>query len=373
MAATSGRVVFRNELMEVIQYAAQTEEVHEIPLLVGPPWINRYYIADLAPGKSLIEWALQHGHSVFAISYRNPDASMRDVTFDDYVRLGPLTAIDVVRSIAGSDVVNTLSICLGGTLNTIMLAYLDLVGDDLVNVSTLLNSAIDYSRSGLLAAITSDPATIRVMCRRMEGDGFLEANDMARTFTLLRDNDLFFRPMVDRWLLGRAAPAFDLLAWNEDGTRIPGKAHSRFAREMYIDNALARGEMEVLGERLDVTRISNETYIVAAVEDHIVPWQSSYKTTQLLKGPVRFVLTAQGHIAGIVSPPSPRAHFWSSDDLVPDPLEWRAAAEQVDSSWWEDWATWMETRAGGRRPAPKTLGSDAYPATDEAPGVYVHS
>jgi polyhydroxyalkanoate synthase len=371
-AATPGRVVFKNELMEIIQYTPQTDEVYEIPLIICPPWINRFYIADLSPGKSLIEWAVQHGHSTFAISYRNPDASMRNVTFDDYVRLGPLTAIDVVRSIAGTDLVNTLAICLGGTLNTIMLAYLDRVGDHLVNVSTLLNSAIDYSDSGLLADLTADPATIRVMCRRMEEEGFLEADDMARTFTLLRANDLLFRPLVERWLLGRPAPAFDLLAWNENGTRIPGHAHARFAQAMYIDNALARGEMEVLGERLDVADVTTETYIVAAVEDHIVPWQSSYKSTQLLKGPVRFVLTAQGHIAGIVTPPSARARFWTNQALPADPLEWRERSERHDASWWEDWATWMDTRAGDRRPAPP-LGSSTYRPTDDAPGLYVRS
>jgi polyhydroxyalkanoate synthase len=372
MAATAGKVVFRNELIELIQYEPQTDEVFEIPLVVCPPWINRYYIADLAPGKSLVEWAVRHGHTTFAISYRNPNPSMRDITFDDYLRLGPLTAIDVARSITGSDVVNTLAICLGGTLNTVMLSYLEAVDDHLVNVTTLLNSATDYADSGLLSDVFTDPATIDVMCRRMEESGVLEAKDMTRTFNLLRANDLLFRYVVDGWLLGEPPPAFDLLAWNDDGTRMPGKAHSYFARKMYIENALANDQMEALGERLIMSNIRNDTYIVAAVEDHIVPWRSSYRSTQLFKGPIRFVLTSAGHIAGIVNPPSPKARLWTNDDLPPDPDRWLAGAEQHSESWWVDWARWIDSRAGERR-EPPPMGSAAYPVIMDAPGTYVRS
>ena len=373
MAATPGKVVFRNELIELIQYEPQTPDTFAIPLVVCPPWINRYYIADLAPGKSLVEWAVQHGHTTFAISYRNPDRSLRDLTFDDYLRLGPLTAVDVARDIAGTDVVNTLAICLGGTLNTMMLAYLDAVGDHLVNVTTLLNSAVDYAGSGLLADVFTDPGTIEVMCRRMEDKGYLDAKDMTRTFTVLRANDLLFRYVVDNWLLGESPPAFDLLAWNDDGTRMPGKAHSYFARKMYIENALARDEMKALGEPLLMGNISTDTYIVAAVDDHIVPWQSSYKSTQLFDGPIRFVLTSSGHIAGIVNPPSPKVRLWTNDDgLPPDPESWLAGATQRTESWWTDWAQWMSERAGPRA-APPAMGSAAHPPLDDAPGTYVRS
>jgi polyhydroxyalkanoate synthase len=372
MAATPGKVVFRNDLIEILQYTPQSEEVYEIPLLVCPPWINRYYIADLAPNKSLIEWAVQHGHTTFAISYRNPDASMRDNTFDDYLRLGPLTAVDVVRSIAGTHVVNTLAICLGGTLNTMMLAYLEAVGDRFVNATTLLNSATDYADSGLLSDVFTDPRTIDVMCRRMEETGFLEAKDMTRTFTMLRANDLLFRYVVENWLLGESPPAFDLLAWNDDGTRMPGKAHSYFARKMYIENALANDKMEALGERLIMSSITTDTYIVAAVEDHIVPWQSSYRSTQLYKGPIRFVLTSSGHIAGIVNPPSPKVRLWTNDDLPVDPARWLAGASQHTESWWEDWARWIGERAGVRV-VPPSMGSAAYPPLVDAPGTYVRS
>ncbi|GMU77959.1 MAG: polyhydroxyalkanoate synthase [Acidimicrobiia bacterium] len=372
MAATPGKVVFRNELIEVLQYAPQTDDVHEIPLVVCPPWINRYYIADLAPGKSLVEWAVRHGHTTFAISYRNPDGSDRDTTFDDYMRLGPLAAIDVVRSITGADVVNTLAICLGATMNTMALAYLEAIGDQRVHSSTLLNAAIDYADSGLLADVFADPGTINAMCRRMEGPGFLEAKDMTRTFNLLRANDLIFRYVVDNWLLGEPPPAFDLLAWNEDGTRMPGRAHSYFVRKMYVENALANGAMKAMGEPLVLSDITPEHYIVAAVEDHIVPWKNSYRTTQLVKSPLRFVMTSAGHIAGIVNPPGPKARLWTNDQLPADPDAWRAGATEHAESWWEDWARWIGERAGDRGPAP-SVGNAEYPVIADAPGSYVRS
>ena len=221
-AATPGKVVFRNELIEVLQYAPTTEEVFERPLVVIPPWINRYYIADLAPGKSLVEWAVAHGHTTFAVSFRNPDRSMRDLSFDDYLRLGPLTAIDVAREISGSETVNTLSICLGGTMTAMVLAYLDACGDHLVHSATYLNSAIDYDDAGALATVFADPATLEGLVRRMEKKGFLPGKDIAHTFDLLRANDLVFRYVVDGWLLGQAPPAFDLLNWNSDNTNMPG-------------------------------------------------------------------------------------------------------------------------------------------------------
>ena len=294
IATTPGKVVFRNALIELLQYEPQTDDVNEIPLLVCPPWINRYYVADIAPGKSLIEWAVRHGHTTFAISYRNPDASDRDVTFDDYVRLGPLAALEVARSIADADSVNLLSICLGGTMSAAVVAYLDACQRQVVNTATYINSAIDYEDAGILASVFTDPRTVNELERRTRKDGFLPGKDLAHTFDLLRANDLVFRCLVDRWLLGKDPPAFDLLAWNADSTNLPGKAHAYFIRKMYGKNALARDKLKVLGERLMVSKISIESYIVAALEDHIVPWRSSYRTTQIFKGPLRFVLTSGG-------------------------------------------------------------------------------
>jgi poly[(R)-3-hydroxyalkanoate] polymerase subunit PhaC len=372
MAATPGSVVYRNELIEVLQYAPQTDEVREIPLVVCPPWINRYYIADLAPGKSLVEWAVQRGHTVFAISYRNPDESMRHLTFDDYLRLGPLSAIDVARSITGSETVNTLAICLGGTMNAMTLAYLDACGDHLVNSSTYLNSAIDYEGAGTLATVFADRETVEGLVRRMEKTGYLDGKDMAHTFDLLRANDLVFRYVVDGWLLGEPPPAFDLLAWNADSTNMPGKAHAHFIQKMYLENALAHDEYVAMGEQLMVSEISTDSYIVAAVEDHIVPWRVSYRTTQLLKGPMRFVLTSSGHIAGIVNPPSPKVRLWTNDELPTDPDRWLSGATQHRDTWWNDWAEWITARAGALT-IPPPMGNASYPVLGDAPGGYVRT
>jgi polyhydroxyalkanoate synthase len=371
-AATRGKVVFRNELIEVLQYTPQTDEVHEIPLVVCPPWINRYYIADLAPGKSLIEWAVRHGHTTFAISYRNPDESTRDLTFDDYLRLGPLTAIDVAREICGVETVNTLSICLGGTMNTMVLAYLDAVGDKLVNSSTYLVAATDYEGAGALATVFADPATIAALARKMDRRGYLDGREMARTFDLIKANDLVFRYLVDGWLLGEEPPRFDMLAWNNDSTNMPGKAHAQFLRKLYLENALANDRFEAMGERLIVSEIATDSYIVAGADDHIVPWQVAYRTTQLFKGPVRFVMTSGGHIAGIVCPPSPKARLWTNDDLPADPEAWRAGTTEHHESWWTDWTAWIGSRAGELREPPST-GSATYPVLGEAPGSYVRS
>ncbi len=371
-AATPGRVVYRNELVEVLQYTPTTDEVFERPLLVIPPWINRYYIADLAPGKSLIEWAVDHGHTTFAISFRNPDPSMRELSFDDYLRLGPLTAIDVAREITGSETVNTMSICLGGTMTAMCLAYLDACGDRLVHSSTFLNSAVDYADAGVMATVFADPATLESLSRRMERHGYLPGKDIARTFDLLRANDLVFRYVVDSWLLGEPPPAFDLLAWNADYTNLPGKAHGEFLRKAYVENALAHDQYTALGERLMMSEIGTDCYIVAGVDDHIVPWEVSYRTTQLFKGPVRFVMTSGGHIAGIVSPPSPKVRLWTNDELPRDPSQWKTGAAEHRDTWWNDWSRWLAERGGELR-EPPPLGNDRYPAIDDAPGAYVRS
>jgi polyhydroxyalkanoate synthase subunit PhaC len=371
-AATPGKVVFRNELIEVLQYSPTTDEVFARPLVVIPPWINRYYIADLAPGKSLVEWAVAHGHTTFAVSFRNPDRSMRDLTFDDYLRLGPLAAIDVAREIAESETVNTLSICLGGTMTAMTLAYLDACGDRLVHSATYLNSAIDYSGAGMLASVFADPATLEGMVRRMEKDGFLPAKDIARTFDLLRANELVFRYLVDGWLLGMAPPAFDLLAWNADNTNMPGKAHAEYLRHAYLENALARDEYVAMGERLMVSEIGTDAYVVAGVDDHIVPWKVSYRTAQTFKGAVRFVMSSGGHIAGIVSPPNPKVRLWTNDELPRDPDEWRSGATEHRDTWWNDWSAWVAERAGELR-TPPSMGNANHVVVDDAPGRYVTS
>jgi polyhydroxyalkanoate synthase len=372
MAATPGSVVYRSNLIELIQYFPQTPRVHSVPLLLCPPWINKYYIMDLAPGKSLIEWAVQHGHTCFAISYRNPDASMRDLSFEDYLRQGTLDAVRVVREITGAEDVNTLSVCLGGTLTAIGLAYNAIVGDRSIRSATFLNTHTDFSIPGKLGAFT-DEATITGLEKKMERRGFLESTEMAHTFDLLRANDLVFQYVVNNWLMGEKPPSFDLLAWNADGTRMPAKMHSDYLRSCFLHNEFARGELVIGGEQLDAAKVEVDTYVLSAVDDHIVPWISAYKTTQLLGGHNRFVLSTSGHIAGIVNPPSPKAKHWTNDDLPPDPEEWKAGAELRDETWWEDWARWIAERGGPKVAARKTLGSAEHPVLEDAPGSYVRA
>ncbi len=372
MAATPGSVVYRSELIELIQYEPQVKRVHAVPLLFCPPWINKYYIMDLAPGKSLIEWAVQHGHTCFAISYRNPDESMRDLGFEDYLRDGPLDAVRVVREITGAPQVNTLSVCLGGTLTAIGLAYNAAVGDKSIKSATFLNTHTDFSVPGTLGVFT-DEATIAGLEKQMAKRGFLESDKMAHTFDALRANDLVFGYVVNNWLLGKKPPAFDLLVWNKDSTRMPAKMHSEYLRSCYLRNEFARGEFEVDGYKLDPARVDADTYVLSAVDDHIVPWVSGYKTTQLLGGNSRFVLSTSGHIAGIVNPPSTKAKHWTNEAHPADPQEWKATAQLQDTTWWEDWATWIAKQGGPKVAPPPRLGNADHPPIEAAPGSYVRT
>jgi polyhydroxyalkanoate synthase len=372
MAATPGAVVYRSDLIELIQYEPQVKTVHAVPLLFCPPWINKYYIMDLAPGKSLIEWAVSHGHTCFAISYRNPDASMRDVDFEDYLRQGPLDAVRVVREITGAPEVNTVSVCLGGTLTAIALAYNAAIGDRSIKSATFLNTLTDFSVPGALGVFT-DEATIAGLEKQMAKEGFLDSDKMAHTFDALRANDLVFAYVVNNWLLGKKPPAFDLLVWNKDSTRMPAKMHSRYLRSCYLNNEFARGEFEIDGQRLLPGKVDVDTYILSAVDDHIVPWVSGYKTTQLLGGNKRFVLSTSGHIAGIVNPPGPKAKHWTNEVMPADPQEWKENAQLQDGTWWQDWTAWIDKQGGASVAAPLRLGSKEHPPIEPAPGSYVRA
>jgi polyhydroxyalkanoate synthase subunit PhaC len=372
MALTPGKVVFRNELMELIQYAPSTAEVHEIPLLFSPPWINKYYIMDLAPGRSLAQWAIDHGHTVFMISYRNPDERMRNVKMDDYLISGPIAALEVVRDITGAEKVNLLGLCLGGTLTMATLAYLDAVGMDLINSATFLNTLIDFSEPGLLGIFT-DEASIRRLERTMQRTGFLPKEEMQRSFNLLRTNDLIWNYAVSSWLMGEEPPAFDLLSWNNDSTRMPAEMHSFYLRSCYLGNELARGVMELAGQHLDLEKVDQDLYFLSAEQDHIAPWRSSYTGALLPGGDVRFVLSNSGHIAGIVNPPSPKSIHYvvEGDQPLPETSdEWLAAATMHPVTWWEDWAKWIGERAGRMRKPPR-MGSRKYRPITDAPGTYV--
>jgi poly[(R)-3-hydroxyalkanoate] polymerase subunit PhaC len=370
LAATPGAVVYRNELIELIEYAPQTERVYAVPLLFCPPWINKYYIMDLAPNRSLIEWAVQHGHTCFVISYRNPDSSMRDLGLADYLQLGFRQALKVAREITNAHEVNTISLCLGGTLSAIGLAYNAAMGDTSVKSATFLNTITDFSAPGVLGLFT-DEATIAGLEKQMEKDGYLEADAMSHVFDALRANDLIFQYVGNNWLQGKKPPAFDLLVWNSDGTRMPAKMHSEYLRSCYLNNQFARGEFRVDGSPLNPKDVTIDTYVVAAINDHIVPWTSGYKTATIFSGPNRFVLTTAGHIAGVVNPPGPKPKYWSNDERPDDPLVWKDGSTLVDDTWWQDWSEWIDARGGDEIAAPERLGSDVYPPLEAAPGSYV--
>jgi polyhydroxyalkanoate synthase subunit PhaC len=371
LAATPGTVVFRNRLIELIQYAPQTEQVHEIPLLLSPPWINKYYIMDLAPGKSLVEWAVQHGHTVFVISYRNPDESLRDVTMSDYLREGPLAALDVVQEITGAPTVNVAALCLGGTLATATAAWLAARGEERIGSLTLMNTLLDFTAPGQLGVFV-DETTVNRLERTMRRTGYLPAESMKTTFDLLRVNDLVWNYVINDWLLGQDPAPFDMLAWNADSTRMPAAMQTEYLRTLYQENRFAEGKLELAGERLDLAAVRQDAYVVSAEGDHIAPWASVYAGATKLGGTVRFVLSNAGHIAGVVNPPSPKSRHWFGEaaQLPAAAAEWREDAGEHRASWWEDWTPWIAERAGGQRKPPPT-GSKAHPPLQDAPGSYV--
>jgi polyhydroxyalkanoate synthase len=372
LAVTPGTVVFRNELIELIQYEPVTDSVHEIPLLFSPPWINKYYILDLAPGRSLVEWALRHGHTCFMISYRNPDSSLRGWGLSDYLREGPLAALDAIEEITGARSVNAAGLCLGGTLITMASAWLAARGEYRIHTLTLLNTMLDFSEPGPLGMFT-DPDTVHNLGWLMRRDGYLSGAAMSATFTVLRPTDLLWRYLVTNWLLGDEPEPSDLIAWNADETRMPEALHSQYLRACYVENRLAAGTLTLAGERLDLSQVQQESYLVAAEADHIVPWSSGYAGARLLGGPSRFVRCNAGHVAGVVNPPTrPKSSYRVSDqeELPAEPDQWLATAVTHQASWWEDWSDWIGRRAGGHRPPPE-LGSEAHPPQRPAPGSYV--
>jgi polyhydroxyalkanoate synthase subunit PhaC len=370
MAVTPSKVIYRNDIMELLQYLPQTDEVHAVPLLASPPWINKYYVMDLAPGRSLIEWAVQHGRTVFAISYRNPDSSLSGVTMDDYLVHGTQAALDVVAEITRSETVDVLAVCLGGALATMNAAHLAATGKQAIGTLTLINTLLDYTEPGQMGCFV-DEGTVRKLERRMARKGYLDGADMAGAFNALRANELIFSYVASNWLMGEQPPAFDLLAWNGDSTRLPAAMHSWYLRSCYLENQLAKGTMVLGGQRLDLAAVKSDTYIVAAERDHIVPWTSSYESTGLLGADVRFVLSSGGHIAGIVNPPNPKSWVLTSDVNPPSAQQWRDGTRKQDESWWEDWARWMADRAGPLAKPPR-IGSRRHSVLANGPGTYVH-
>lgn len=371
LAATPSKVVFRNELMELLQFEPQTPQVRAAPLLASPPWINKYYVMDLAPERSFIEWAVRHGRTVFVISYVNPSGEMSGTTMDDYLVHGPQKALDVVSEITGAATVDMVGLCLGGAMTAITAASLTQAGDSRIGTLTLINTMLDYAEPGALGTFT-DRRTVDRLEARMRKEGTLAGSSMAGTFDALRANDLIFNYVVSNWLMGQDPPAFDILAWNADATRMPAAMHTFYLRTFYGENRLAAGELELGGRVIDLSAVTTAAYVISAVNDHIVPWESAYRTVGLLSGPTRFVLGSGGHIAGIVSPPGPKAwHLVDGDGEQPvTAAAWRDGAQRRAGSWWEDWAVWSDDTAGELRDPPPT-GSATHPVLGEGPGDYV--
>jgi polyhydroxyalkanoate synthase len=372
LATTEGQVIYRNRLIELIQYTPTTPKVKGIPLLVIAPWINKYYVLDMRPDNSLIKYLVHSGITVFAISWKNPDESILDLTWDDYMDLGPLDAIRVVKEITGSGEINVAGYCLGGIILQVTLAYLAAQGDESVKSATFFTTHQDYSDAGEISVFISQPEVAFLEWLMDASGGYLDGRNLAATFNLLRSNDLLWNYVVQNYLLGQQPPAFDLLYWNNDGTRVPKKVHSFLLREFFLDNKLmVPGGIKVKGVDVNLGRVKTPTYAVAASRDHIVPWRGAFRIRELQGGPVRFILTGGGHIAGIVNPPAEKKRaYWVKDDGQTDPDQWLDGATRHDGSWWEDWLAWLKKKSG-RQAAPPTMGNEEYPALIGAPGSYV--
>lgn len=374
LAVTPGKVVYRNKLIELIQYEPSTEQVRETPVMFIPPWINKYYILDLQPKNSFVKYLVDEGYTVFMISWKNPDASMEDTTFDDYMTEGPLAAVEVIREITGAERVNPVGYCVGGTLLAVALAWLAEGGDENpFGPPTFMVSLQDFTEVGDTAVFIDEPQ-IDFMERQMMERGYLDNRKMANMFNLLRSNDLIWSNVVNNYLLGQKPPAFDLLYWNADGTRMARDAHSFYLRNTYLENNLVQpGKVRVKGRKIDLGRIGGDIYAVGAEKDHIVPWYSAWKISRLTDGTVRFTLANSGHIAGMINPPSKgKGRYWATENGGPyeDAEEWREKAREHEGSWWEDWTAWLEKHSGNKVKPPK-MGSRKHKPLEDAPGTYV--
>ena len=373
IATTPGKVVFQNDLMQLIQYAPGTETVFRRPLLIVPPWINKYYVLDLRPKNSFVRWAVSNGYTVFMISWVNPDERLAEMTFEDYMVEGPLAALDAIEQATGERNVVAIGYCLGGTLTAATLAYLAARGDKRIRSATFFASLVDFAEPGELGVFIDD-AQLESLEAMMAEKGYLDGRHMATTFNMLRANDLIWSFVVNNYLLGRETLPFDLLFWNADSTRMPAAMHGFYLRKMYQENLLARPEgLSLAGVPIDLGRIDIPTYIVATREDHIAPWQSCFAACGLYRGQRRFVLGASGHIAGIVNPPAAGKYgYWTGPVVESQSADaWLAAAEHHEGSWWDDWHAWQRRRAGGKKVPARVPGLGALRPIEDAPGAYV--
>lgn len=367
IAVTPGKVIFQNDLMQLIQYTPTTEKVLKRPLLILPPWINKFYILDLRPKNSFIRWAVDQGHTVFVVSWVNPNEKLAEKGFDDYMLEGPYAALDAIEKATGEKSVNAIGYCLGGTLLSATLAHMAVKRDTRIKSATFFTTMVDFTEAGELGVFI-DEEQLKVLEEKMQKRGFLEGREMATTFNMLRANDLIWSFVVNNYLMGQEPFPFDLLYWNDDSTRMPARMHSFYLRRMYQQNDLIKpGGVELLGVKLDLRKIKLPTYILSTREDHIAPWASTYRATQTYTGDIRFVLAASGHIAGVVNPPDAGKYsHWVNNDLPADPEAWFKGSTELAGSWWPDWQRWVSGQ-------DKTMVPARVPqnALEDAPGSYV--
>ncbi|HLZ23294.1 MAG TPA: alpha/beta fold hydrolase [Ktedonobacterales bacterium] len=370
LAVSKGAVVFKNEVLELIQYTPQTETVYGRPLLCVPPQINKFYILDLSPGKSVVEYLTHSGFTLFTISWRNPTVKQRDWGVETYVK-AILEATDVVRDITGQEAINITGACAGGMTLALALGHLAAKGDTRMNAATFMVTVLD-SRIESTMGLFATPETVAAAKLASKARGVLEGQEMARIFAWLRPNDLIWNYWVNNYLIGNDPAAFDILYWNNDTTRLPSKFHTELLDFALKNPVVKRGALKVLGTPIDLSKVTVDTFITAGITDHITPWQGCYATTQLLGGRPEFVLSSAGHIQSILNPPgNPKAKYFAGAEYPADPEQWLARAQPRSGSWWERWRDWLGERSGERVPAPTTLGSKRYPAGAAAPGTYV--
>lgn len=376
VATTPGQVVFQNELIQLIQYTPITAEVHKTPLLIIPPWINKYYILDLKPENSFVRFALEQGHTVFMISWVNPTEQHRELNFEDYMRLGSLAALDVIDDICGTAETNVIGYCLGGTLLASTLAYLTHKDKQArVKSATYLVTMLDFADPGDLGVFVDEEQVMNVE-KQMFDKGYLPASVMGNTFNLLRANDLIWSFVINNYMLGKEPLPFDLLYWNADSTNMPAAMHSFYLRKMYLENRLKDPNgIRLLNTPIDLSTVETPAYVISTRDDHIAPWHATYAATRLFKGPVEFVLGASGHIAGVINPPAAQKYsYWTYNPSGPifptDPETWLGDATEHKGSWWNHWSQWADKFADGKVPA-RAVGSTAHQPIEAAPGSYV--
>ena len=371
IAATPGAVVFRNEVLELLQYSPQTEKVYATPTLLIPPQINKYYFTDLAPGRSLVEYAVRQGLRMYVVSWRNPGNDQGNWDLDTYVG-ALLEAVDAINSITGRKKINTIGFCAGGITMSALLAYMAATNDKRINAISFAVTLLDWSTPSMMGMLQSKKL-IQIARRKSRRKGIIAGQEMESIFAWFRPNELVWNYWVNNYLMGEAPPSFDILAWNADATNLPAGLHAQFL-EVFMENSFCTpGQAAVLGQPIDLSRITADAFIVGAIDDHLTPWKGCYETTQLLGGESTFVLSNAGHIAALVNPPgNPKASYLLGPEPGKDPVAWLDESEKHAGSWWEHWASWIGDRSGNKIDASESLGNKKYPVLHTAPGTYIY-